>query len=177
MSTPCLRCQQPLEEHQVDTITARFCVACQGMLLKHADLIAVAEQSWRFVPEKTARFTDFHAKDALQKEPPFHCPDCHKPMEKYGYMGYAAIPIDRCDGCALVWLDSDELQNIVLALAKNKYRVERGRRDAKTALDLTDIGLSAAEPDRRDWLFADPDDGSDRMIAMAQLLLRLVLRV
>jgi Zn-finger nucleic acid-binding protein len=173
-----------LEEQQVDTITARFCAACNGMLLKHTDLVNVIEQSWRFVPEKTARFTDFHTKDTLQKEPQFLCPDCHKPMEKYGYMGYAAIPIDRCDGCALLWLDSDELQNIVLALAKSKYRVERTRKAEREAFDTSTVGVALAASGRQIWLFEEEAViqnakamAADRGTALALKLLLQLLRL
>jgi Zn-finger nucleic acid-binding protein len=47
-------------------------------------------------------------------------------MEKYGYMGLAAILLDRCEACSLVWLDADELKKMVLALAQTNYRTERG---------------------------------------------------
>lgn len=132
MGTPCLRCQKPLEEQQVDTVLARFCCDCKGMLLAHADLSRVLEESWRHVTPNEARELMFHRSERAQTEAVFHCPDCAQPMEKYGYMGWSAIPIDRCDRCSLVWLDSDELQNMILALAKSNYIRDRDRK-GKTA--------------------------------------------
>lgn len=111
----------------------------------HPDLIDVLEKSWHAVSCETAETTAFRATEGWQNEPKFLCPDCGQTMEKYGYMGIAAIQIDRCDPCALVWLDADELQNMVLALAKTNYRTETARQESKkgdwdmiTPADLSD---------------------------------------
>jgi Zn-finger nucleic acid-binding protein len=121
----CPRCRQPLVQNQVDEFTVRLCVPCKGMLLPHADLVKILERSWHIVTPEAAERLEFHATDPLKTESAFLCPDCGRPMEKYGYMGLAAIPIDYCDLCALLWLDADELQSMVLALAKDNYRSER----------------------------------------------------
>src|ERR1044071_10232340 len=151
MSTPCLRCEKPMEIQQVDNIEVRFCCDCKAMLLRHADLIQVLEQSWRFVPQEKVRLMEFRVTDALKREATIVCPDCGQSMEKYGYLGFSAIPIDRCDRCALVWLDSDDLQNMVLALAKNNYGVQTVRKAEKNQLDVASIGLEL-ESLRGEWL-------------------------
>jgi len=121
------------------------------MLMPHPELIDVLERSWHAVSCETAETTAFRATEGWQNEPKFLCPDCRQTMEKYGYMGIAAIQIDRCDPCALVWLDADELQNMVLALAKTNYRTETARQESKkrdwdiiTPVDLSDHRVSAA---------------------------------
>jgi Zn-finger nucleic acid-binding protein len=185
MSTPCLRCRQPLEEQQVDTIQSRFCRACKSMLLRHSDMAQLLEQGWRFVPENKARLLDFRATDALKQEATFVCPDCGQPMEKYGYMGFSAIPIDRCDRCSLVWLDSDDLQNMVLALAKSQYRSRDARAEEKESFDLIDLGIhSMATPARGRWLYEErPTTGAQdnpeaqQIVAIAQTLLSVLFRV
>jgi Zn-finger nucleic acid-binding protein len=131
VSAGCPRCQKPLEEAQLDNLTARICRDCKGMLLAHEDLMNVIDASWRAVTEKSAEETQFHVKDAARTDPVLRCPDCGQPMEKYGYMGMLAIQIDRCERCSLVWLDADELQNMVLAFAKDNYR--SGAREKVTA--------------------------------------------
>src|SRR5438094_1094281 len=112
MSASCPRCRQPLVENQVDEFTVRLCVPCKGLFLPHADLVKILERSWRAVTPEAAEKLEFRATDALNAEPVFHCPDCGKSMEKYGYMGMIAIPIDRCDACELVWLDANELETM-----------------------------------------------------------------
>ena len=152
MSANCPRCRMPLEEAQVDTVAVRLCRACKGVLLAHADLMQILEDSWRAVSRQAAGELEFHAPEGWQKEMVMCCPGCGRPMEKYGYMGLAAIQIDRCDQCDLVWLDADELQNMVLALAKSLSRGEDAfRRERERRLTLgTAGGVPEDEQPQRD---------------------------
>jgi Zn-finger nucleic acid-binding protein len=133
----CPRCRQALVDNQVDEFTVRLCVPCKGILLPHAELVKILERSWHAVTPEQAEKAEFLAAAAVKAEPAFACPDCGKPMEKYGYMGMSAIEIDHCDQCELMWLDADELQNMVLALAKDNYRSARAlKREREASLDL-----------------------------------------
>jgi len=170
----CPRCRQPLVENQVDEFTVRLCVPCKGILLPHADLARILERSWHAVMPEQAEKLEFHATEALKTEPAFPCPDCGQLMEKYGYMGMAAILIDRCNPCAVVWLDSDELQNMVLALAKDNYRSERARRrESASRMEIAHAGIPAGAGDGRLWLFDDqPAAGAEVVVTLLGLLLR-----
>lgn len=146
------------------------------MLLAHPDLAQVIEASWRAVPEEKAESTPFRTPDGWQKEPQFRCPDCGQPMEKYGYMGIAAIQIDRCEQCSLVWLDADELQNMVLALARSQYRSERAlKAEEQDDLDLGHAGMPMQYRRNNMWLFGGNASGEVPLVA-AQALLSLLLR-
>ena len=92
--------------------------------MPHAEVVQIIERSWRAIKPEDAEKLEFSASKVLKTEPVYKCPDCQQAMDKYGYMGLAAIPINRCDACSLLWLDSDELQNMVLALARSNYRSE-----------------------------------------------------
>ena len=93
-------------------------------------------------------------------------------MEKYGYMGLAAVQIDRCDPCSLVWLDANELQNMVLALAKANYRSEQAyQREHDRAFPLWGAPVTSVERTDDDWLF----DAAGKA-GIAYQLLRLALR-
>jgi Zn-finger nucleic acid-binding protein len=177
VSANCPRCARPLEEEQLDQLTFRCCRACKGMLMPHADLIGVLDRSWHAVPKEKAETTAFRVSEGWQDEPTFLCPDCSQTMEKYGYMGIGAIQIDRCDPCALVWLDADELQNMVLALAKTNYRSEDiYLREREESIDLgATASLPGAYPNTA-WLFPDNNamDGTRAAIVAAQILLRLL---
>ena len=125
----------------------------------HRDLIDVLQKSWHTVSRETAETLALRATEGWQNEPKFPCPDCHQTMEKYGYMGIAAIQIDRCDPCGLVWLDADELQNMVLALARTNYRAEAAWEESKkqdwdmiTPVDLSDPRVRAGNVGPR-WLY------------------------
>jgi Zn-finger nucleic acid-binding protein len=146
------------------------------MLLEHADLVQILEASWRAVSEKQAEELSFRPRERWQKEVVLRCPDCHHAMDKYGYMGLATVLVDQCDRCILVWLDTDELQNMVLALAKRNYRSQRAMREAsKNEVDFVTSAMSgAAFPARsRNWLFGNHVSEG---LAVAQALLRLFTR-
>jgi len=148
------------------------------MLLLHRDLIDVLEKSWHAISRETAKTTAFRTTEGWQSEPKFPCPDCRQTMEKYGYMGIAAIQIDRCDPCALVWLDADELQNMVLALAQSNYRSEsEWQKSQRERVDIVELAVQgASQVGRRHggygWVFAV----SGQPLVMAQTLLRLLLQ-
>src|SRR5271154_6192368 len=93
VSASCPHCTRPLEEQQLDTLSFRCCRGCKGMLLLHRDLIDVLEKSWHAISRETAKTTAFRTTEGWQSEPKFPCPDCRQTMEKYGYMGIAAIQI------------------------------------------------------------------------------------
>jgi len=95
-------------------------------------------------------------------------------MEKYGYMGIAAIQINRCDHCSEMWLDADELQNMVLALAKSSYRSEAAKeRLRRESVDISQAGVQTATVGSRyGWLF----DGPSGEVVVAKALLGLLLR-
>jgi Zn-finger nucleic acid-binding protein len=172
MSANCPHCAKPLEEQQLDTLSFRYCRDCKGMLLLHPDLIDVLEKSWHAVSRETAETIEFLVTDGWRNEPKFLCPDCHQTMEKYGYMGIGAIQINRCDSCTLVWLDADELQNMVLALAKSNYRSEAAWQESmRQRVDVAEAGVQGASfRGERGWLF----DGTATTLVFAQKLLRVL---
>ena len=142
------------------------------MLLLHADLTAVLEKSWRAVSREKAETTSFHVAEGWQDEPTFRCPDCGQTMEKYGYMGIGAIEIDRCEPCTLVWLDADELQNMVLALAQSNYRsVAAWQESLRERVDISQAAATAGVFGGQ-WLF----DKNSRGVIAVEALLSLLLR-
>ena len=179
MSGNCPRCAKPLEDQQMDEMTFRCCRDCKGMLLRHPDLVTILEKSWHAVSPEAAETMTFHAKEGWQSESAYSCPDCHQPMEKYGYMGLAAIQMDRCDACELVWLDADELQNMLLALAQSNYRSESLRQKSeRERVDIVEMSVQGTgamwdQFNRRGaWVFQNNNVG----VVAAQVLLSLLLK-
>ena len=168
----CPRCREVLVANQVDEFELRVCVPCKGMLSPHADIVKILDRSWHAVTREAAEKMEFYAKSSIQTETVVRCPDCQQPMEKYGYMGLAAIPIDRCDACALLWLDTDELQNMVLALAKSNYRSEQARQEEwhTDTEDFVSVGMvGTAAPGSESWLFGVRPSGAGMVVAEAVL--------
>ncbi len=170
----CPRCQKELEASQLDNISVRLCQACRGILIAHADLAQILESSWHAVSEEQADRLSFSAKEDWKSEPVLACPDCRQPMEKYGYMGMAAILIDRCDRCNLVWLDTAELQSMVLALAQTNYRSRRTLQ-REFASRLTPLGGGIPSEQKRTDNGPFDDSAGEAAVAV-QALLRLFLK-
>ena len=174
MSATCPRCAKALEEQQLGEMSFRCCRDCKGMLLRHADLSDVLEKSWHTISREEAETMTLQVADGWQNEPKLSCPDCHQTMEKYGYMGIAAIQIDRCDSCSLVWLDADELQNMVLALARSNYRAEADwQKSSRDRVDIVEMGIqdSAQLGRTHTWMFS----GRNQNLVLAGRLLRALL--
>ncbi len=144
----------------------------------HADLIDVLDSSWHAVAQETAEATAFRVPEGWQNAAVLRCPDCHQIMEKYGYMGLAAIQINRCDPCAEIWLDTDELQNMVLALAKSNYRSEADwERSQREKIVLPGVAAPGTVKDQSlrnvAWLFGEERFGSPIVPALSLLAMLL----
>ncbi len=181
MSGACLRCGRSLESAQVDDLAVRMCPPCSSMLIRHDDLLLILDQSWRAVSPEVAGNEPLHLPPPVEVEPNFSCPDCGRSMEKYGYMGMTRVMMDRCDSCSLVWLDANELQNIVLVYARNQYRTMQRQNEARrTDLDILASGMmGAAMPvvsKRNLWLWPETGASGNDMAPLAMNLLLLLLR-
>ena len=171
MSASCPRCGKQLEEAQVDTFAVRLCRDCKGMLLSHPNLVEILEAGWRAVSREAAQKLEFRAPEGWQKDTMIRCPDCGQTMEKYGYMGLAAIQIDRCDKCSLIWLDADELQNMALALAQSHYRSDEVVRQEWEQRLTLGAGVVPPQPDVEAGESGDIfSNGVDASLALIQLL-------
>lgn len=177
MSANCPRCRKPLEAQQLGELSFQCCRDCKGVWILHTDLMDVLEKSWRGIPQEQAEAAAFLVTDGWQNEPKFPCPDCGQSMEKYGYMNIAAIQIDRCDSCARVWLDAEELQNMVLALAKTNYRSQAAwetsrRQDWDMITPAAQTAGALGQWNARDWLLTGREDRLEPLVALLGLFLK-----
>ncbi len=169
----CPRCRQPLAENQVDEFTVQLCAPCQGLFVPHTDLVKILDRSWRAVSPEEAEKAEFVAPANWQNEPVLQCPRCASAMDKYGYMGLAAIQLDRCDRCESLWLDAEELQKMVVALARTNYRSERAlRRERETQPDIAGAGMRGAVAGGAVAWQEMPE--ADGVLTVVALLLRLL---
>lgn len=169
----CPRCRRQLVENQVEEFTVQVCAPCKGLFLPHADLVKILDRSWRAVPPQDAENAEFVAPADWQNEPVLPCPRCGAAMDKYGYMGLAAILLDRCDRCESLWLDAEELQRMLVALARTNYRSERAlRRERETTHDIASAGMRGAVAGGDSTCDEMPE--ADGVLTVVALLLRLL---
>jgi hypothetical protein len=77
----------------------------------------------------------------------------------------------------LIWLDANELQNMVLALAKSNYRSESAwQRLQRERMDIAESGVQGASQvgrrhSRQGWIF----DETSADLVVAETLLNLLL--
>jgi Zn-finger nucleic acid-binding protein len=121
------------------------------MLVRHADLGRAVDEGLDGTAEAAA---DAAEGATARADAVLRCPDCGQPMEKHGYMGIAAIPIDTCPACELVWVDAGELGRMRAAVAATSGH-QRAREDADRRTELATLqpagdtlggGAVAAEP-------------------------------
>lgn len=97
------------------------CPGKHGLLIDQRTFSSILERSWTAVPRDRAE----SATITRTQDPQDHvCPTCARPMERVPYCGMHNVPIDRCDGCARIWLDAGTLEVVLLAVARMNYAKE-----------------------------------------------------
>ena len=116
----CPRCKtETMKEVKSKKTTLDKCVSCEGLWFDKGEIQAVSEAAAELlsVPE-----------GAPQSETV--CPRCMKPLRQFKYPDTDVV-VDMCDGCAGIWLDKGEFNNIAVVrqkliaegkISKNKKR-------------------------------------------------------
>lgn len=168
----CPRCRQPLTEGQVDEFAVNMCQPCRGIFLPHRDLTTILDRSWQAITRERAEQTMSLPPENWQSEPVLKCPRCVARMDKYGYMGLATIQLDRCNCCEAIWLDADELENMLVALARTNYRSESAlRREREASRNIVSAGMAGLAAKGGHEGDGVPVGGA---LTAAQILLRLL---
>lgn len=86
------------------------CVQCHGMMIQMATFGAMVEylrQNYDGPENKSQPI------DPTELETVVQCPACWKKMDVYPYCGPGNIVIDSCASCHLLWLDGNELVQVI----------------------------------------------------------------
>ncbi|MBM4040748.1 MAG: hypothetical protein FJ290_19770 [Planctomycetes bacterium] len=117
----CPRCSNGLLKGVIGNAAMFPCPERHGLLIPRKTVASIIERGWAAVPRQTAESRVFRPRAAPRAS--IGCPQCHLAMETYPFCGIRAIEIDRCLRCDRLWLDANELEDAVVAVAKAKYRL------------------------------------------------------
>jgi Zn-finger nucleic acid-binding protein len=117
---PCPRYGEGLRDGAYKKVPGAYCTGCGGLLVGQRDLRRFLEQLARDLLESID--ADTPVRPVPDAGGGLRCPRCREVMEHYGYMGTRLVLIDRCDACAAVWLDADELGRLALLFARTGLR-------------------------------------------------------
>ncbi len=116
----CPRCHVELDGSTFDGLPLEMCGTCMGALIRQRDLVRLLDALSSAVAEEISHDQEItpvtdHAGHA-------NCPGCGDHMSTFGYMGSKLVTVDRCNRCALIWTDSEELSVMATLFARTNHR-------------------------------------------------------
>jgi Zn-finger nucleic acid-binding protein len=141
MFPPCPRCHVPLEAAEYGGFVLETCPRCGGRWTNPADLKAIIDgeppparaQAYRVAVDLTGV-----GGDSL-------CPRCSVPMEPFNYAGDSGVILDKCPGCAGLWLDSGDLERILAVVAASDRDLDRDMKRFSADLHEQEVRQDALE--------------------------------
>jgi Zn-finger nucleic acid-binding protein len=137
----CPRCKQALDQATLRDVPVAACKLCKGSLLAQTDLqrtleVLCAPLLKRFDPDATLEAV----KDRNAR---IDCPRCARQMDRDDYCGARLVFFDRCNHCALLWFDADELGAMAMMWARMNSRqaAYRNANPAGPSFLIIDRGL------------------------------------
>jgi Zn-finger nucleic acid-binding protein len=132
----CPRCRADLQPVDLKGVAVNACPSCHGTRLAGARLASAleamsAELLQTFDPDtKLARSAGAEGRLA--------CAECGREMARDDYCGAGLAHFDRCEPCALVWVDAEALGTMTLMWARMEARRSRETATTRRLLDEAD---------------------------------------
>jgi Zn-finger nucleic acid-binding protein len=108
----CPTCEGNLADALIELRPLMYCQYCRGMLVSIQRFLPLIEHM-RALRQRMTQYvmprSDADAGRAVD------CPLCGLQMHNHPYAGGGNVHIETCEPCAVIWLDRDELQKIVVA--------------------------------------------------------------
>ena len=108
----CPTCQAMLSDGTIQNRAVQYCVQCCGLLVSIASFLPLIEFLRAL---RRSEVTAFEPRDNADADRHLTCPLCEKSMMGHPYGGPGNVNIDTCEPCAVIWLDRNELNRIVMA--------------------------------------------------------------
>lgn len=124
---PCPRCQAPLDERDILEVEIDACNSCHGILVQQKNLVPLLDALSKASATKID--PDIVPAAVHDDHPVVPCPDCSKPMTRFGYMEARVVTLDRCSHCWQVWIDDGKLPTVVHMHARITGQVATQRKE------------------------------------------------
>jgi len=112
-----------LQNMVLDSIELDVCSSCGGIWFDKQELASAVSLDKQTVESFYNKLNSLKTQDetgeiasneqGFTKDLILKCPKCNIEMSKYKYMYTSNIYIDSCDRCEGIWLDNNELLNII----------------------------------------------------------------
>ena len=132
---PCPRCHVSLETGEYDGVVIEKCRHCHGRWMSPADLKAILEAA----PPPAAAPAPRVEIDLTGVGGDALCPRCGIPMAPFNYAGDSGVGIDKCPGCARLWLDAGDLERVLAVVAASDRDLDRDRKRFSADLHKAEV--------------------------------------
>ena len=144
----CPDCNYPLRQKKIQNVIVDECPKCGGIWFDKDELRQVKDAS-----DSDLNWMDFeiwkHLKKYGAKKSERLCPHCNRQMALLNYEN-TNVEIDFCIGCQGIWLDKNELKNIIAALENELLTMSSGQYVKATLEEAKEI-LTGPEPFLSEW--------------------------
>lgn len=110
----CPKCKTNLKTREIQGVEMNECEKCEGIWFEKDELKKVKDHT-----DSDLNWMDFeiwkHQDRFKAKETKYDCPNCSSAMDVLDYDS-TKVEIDYCSNCHGVWLDKNELENIINSL-------------------------------------------------------------
>ncbi|MFH1201426.1 MAG: zinc metalloprotease HtpX [Candidatus Omnitrophota bacterium] len=117
---PCPHCRTELPEINYEGVPIKKCSYCEGSFVEYGKISRIFIRQDKKFSEDLVNFAEAVLKTKLKYEnfkassPQstwiLDCPKCHKKMHRQFFVYSYPVEIDRCQYCAGVWFDKEELE-------------------------------------------------------------------
>jgi Zn-finger nucleic acid-binding protein len=123
----CPKCDVELKPVIYEGVNIDTCESCEGEWLDKDEISQIIKaKEVVFTPEEISKVEGVKRPvETLvsDEEKQRMCPKCNVAMKKLNYSYSTGIIIDRCETCAGIWLDKDELENIQIVMEETDKKM------------------------------------------------------
>ena len=110
----CPKCSIKLDKKSIQGVQVDECSKCEGIWCDNNELRQIKDKT-----DSDLNWMDFdiwkHPEKFKAKSPRHDCPGCSTPMDVLDYDN-TNVEVEYCSQCKSIWLDKNDLENIIASL-------------------------------------------------------------